>query len=74
MNKGTELFGWCLPNSGEEQHSSCKGEFVFVNKVVCPCSCHGVREEAIDEAEPSSRYDSEGIEVEQELDLETSVG
>jgi hypothetical protein len=53
---------------GEAEHASCKGEFVFVNKVVCPCSCHGVREETINEATESSGIESEGLKIEQELD------
>ena len=68
MSKGTGLFGWCLPDMGEEQHASCKREFKFVNAVVCPCKCHGDREEIIDEATTSSWSDSEGLEIEQELD------
>lgn len=68
MSKGSNLFGWCLPRMGEEQHALCKGEFVFVNKVVCPCSCHGVREETIDETTTSGGIESEGLEIEQELD------
>lgn len=68
MANGSGLFGWCLPQMGEEQHASCIGEFVFVNSVVCPCSCHGVREEVTDETTTSSGLDSEGLEDEQELD------
>lgn len=68
MSKGTGLFGWCLPGMGEEQHASCIGEFVFVNQVVCPCSCHGVRKETTDEATTSSGIESERLEIEQELD------
>ena len=68
MSKGSGLFGWCLPGMGEEQHDSCKGEFVFVNKVICPCSCHGIREETTDEVTESSRLEGEGLEIEQELD------
>ena len=68
MSKGSGLFGWCLPGAGKKQHASCIKEFVFVNSVVCPCSCHGVREERIDEATTSSGTNSEGLETEQELD------
>jgi hypothetical protein len=68
MSSGTGLFGWCLPEMGEEQHAFCTGEFVFVNPVVCPCSCHGVREESTDEVTTSSRVESQGLEAEQELD------
>ena len=73
MSSGTGLFGWCLPDMGEEQHASCLGEFKFVDPVVCPCTCHGVREETIDEVTESSRSDSQGLEIEQELDFEASV-
>ena len=58
---------------GEEEHASCKGEFVFVNKVVCPCSCHGVREEALDEVTESSGIESERFEIEQELDASGAI-
>ena len=57
-----------MPNSGKEQHASCKEEFVFINKIVCPCSCHGVRKETTNEVTTSSGSDSEGLEIEQELD------
>jgi len=73
MSSGTGLFGWCLPDMGEEQHASCLGEFKFVNTVVCPCTCHGVREEIVDEATTSSGSDSEGLENEQELDTAEAV-
>lgn len=73
MTSGTGLFGWCLPEMGEDQHTSCKGEFVFVNPVVCPCSCHGVREESTDEVTTSSRVESQGLEAEQELDPSRAV-
>jgi hypothetical protein len=53
---------------GEEQHASCLGEFKFVNPVVCPCTCHGVREESINEVTTSSRVESQRLEAEQELD------
>jgi hypothetical protein len=53
---------------GEEQHASCLGEFKFVNTVVCPCTCHGVREEPTNEATTSSGIESQGLEIEQELD------
>ena len=68
MSSGTGLFGWCLPDMGEDQHASCLGEFKFVNTVVCPCTCHGVREETIDEATTSSGSDSQRLENKQELD------
>jgi hypothetical protein len=68
MSSGTGLFGWCLPNMGEEQHASCIKEFKFVDTVVCPCTCHGVREEIVNETTTSSGTDSEGLETEQELD------
>ena len=73
MSSGTALFGWCLPDMGEDQHASCLGEFKFVNTVVCPCTCHGVREEPTNEATTSSGIESQGLEIEQELDSSGAV-
>jgi hypothetical protein len=67
----TSLFGWCLPEMSEEDHKRCMNNFKFHDTTVeCSCSCHtkAQQEEETNEVTTSSRPDSEGLEIEQELD------
>lgn len=67
----TSLFGWCLPEMTEQDHTKCMDNFKFHDTTVeCSCSCHNrtQQEEIVDEVTTSSRAYSEGLEIEQELD------
>jgi hypothetical protein len=67
----TSLFGWCLPEMSQQDHERCMDNFKFQETTVeCSCSCHNrtQQEEKINEVTTSSGSNSEGLEIEQELD------
>lgn len=72
----TSLFGWCLPEMSEKDHTKCMDSFKFYDITIeCSCTCHkrAQQEEEINEVTTSSGLDSEGLETEQELDTAEAV-
>lgn len=69
----TSLFGWCLPEMSQQDHQRCMDNFKFHDTTVeCSCSCHN-REEIVNEVTTSSGSNSEGLEIEQELDATKAI-